>query len=268
MNLLTAMIAPARLRPVTDALRAGGFQGVMLSSAQATRPSPATLKYRGVRYADEATVRLELLVHPDEVDRVAHLVAAAVGSNGGGTEAEVSMWTGQVVQPLRPTPIPAVPTAPGPPSAASTTIVVGIDDPGESSEVIDYAGDQARAGMARLHVVHAYRDLAHVWRTSDAVAAVEEHRHDAEAGLAAAADDLRSRGLDVEHQVRAGRPADILASVAREQEADMIVIGAGGRRRRRRLGRIARELTWAAPCPVLVVPHVRDARAAGRSAQG
>jgi nucleotide-binding universal stress UspA family protein len=71
-------------------------------------------------------------------------------------------------------------------------------------------------------------------------------------------------GMDAEHRVAVGDPAESVAVIAAEEAAELIVVGA----RRGLLGgtlrsTLARDLAATAPCPVVVAaPHRTDARAA------
>lgn len=79
--------------------------------------------------------------------------------------------------------------------------------------------------------------------------------HDAaEARVAGTIEHLRGCGAQVRGAVRFGHPADEILSAARDQDADLIVVGARGRTRTGpfRLGRVAQEVVRYAQCSVLV----------------
>jgi universal stress protein A len=67
--------------------------------------------------------------------------------------------------------------------------------------------------------------------------------------------NLRDCGAQVGGGVRIGHPADEILSAARDQEADMIIVGARGRTSATcfRLGGVAQKVVRYAPCSVLVV---------------
>ena len=77
----------------------------------------------------------------------------------------------------------------------------------------------------------------------------------AEACMAETVVKLRDCGAQVGGAARFGHPADEILSAARNQEADMIIVGARGRTRatRFRLGGVAQKVVRYAPCSVLVV---------------
>ncbi|HTI14408.1 MAG TPA: universal stress protein [Dictyobacter sp.] len=95
-----------------------------------------------------------------------------------------------------------------------------------------------------------------------------EDRKQAEAILQKAHAVLRQYGFehcDVEHVIRIGAPAEEIASVARERNVQLIVIGSRGngfrqRVRRMLLGSISRRVLQLAPCPVMVTPPPVDVK--------
>lgn len=141
-------------------------------------------------------------------------------------------------------------------------IVVGIADLTAPGEKLTRAVVRARSGPVRLHLVHAYRDLAQVWLAQDALTAVEPLRRHSENRLAAIAAELEIEAGPIEYHARPGAPATVLASVAREQRADLIAIGAPqGRGSCWGAGGVMRRLARSCPCPVLVVPTMSGATA-------
>jgi nucleotide-binding universal stress UspA family protein len=79
-------------------------------------------------------------------------------------------------------------------------------------------------------------------------------RDDLRTSLADLSEPLRRLGAATEVEIRAGRPADVLTEVAREREADLLVVGNRGRGATRSalLGSVSAHLVDHAPCPVLV----------------
>jgi nucleotide-binding universal stress UspA family protein len=69
-----------------------------------------------------------------------------------------------------------------------------------------------------------------------------------------------------EHRVATGDPAEAVATIAAEEAADLIVVGArNGLRGRTLRSALARELAATASCPVVVAPPEPAGAAAGRS---
>lgn len=75
------------------------------------------------------------------------------------------------------------------------------------------------------------------------------------AAVEAADEKLRAGGLSVQAEVRRGDPALVLADVAAEENARLIVVGAGerGKLARRLIGSVADLVAERAPCSVLIV---------------
>lgn len=71
------------------------------------------------------------------------------------------------------------------------------------------------------------------------------------------AEELRLAGLHTAAYVRSGDPAEQICDVARERDADLIVVGTRGRGGAARvlLGSVARAVLLGASCSVLVVPN-------------
>ena len=77
----------------------------------------------------------------------------------------------------------------------------------------------------------------------------------------AAADRVKEEGLSVTRATRAGRPADVLTEMAREVEADVVVLGTHGLTgwRRAVLGSAAFEVAKTSGVSVLIVPRLGQA---------
>ncbi|GAA1161276.1 universal stress protein [Nocardioides aquiterrae] len=145
------------------------------------------------------------------------------------------------------------------PRVGPPTVVVGIDDPGESTDVLAAALRAAKERRARLVVVSTW------WRPP--VTKVSETGWQAvlEEGLDLALDAVgaRASGVPVEVQVRQARPAETL--IAASWNADLVVLGrhatvvpAGSH-----LGPVARSVLRESCCPVLLTtprdPHLHEA---------
>ena len=64
---------------------------------------------------------------------------------------------------------------------------------------------------------------------------------------------------DVDHEVRLGEPATVLAELAEQRRAELVVVGSRGRGawRSAAMGSVSAELVRLAPCPVVIVPRKR-----------
>jgi nucleotide-binding universal stress UspA family protein/GNAT superfamily N-acetyltransferase len=128
-------------------------------------------------------------------------------------------------------------------------IVVGTSGSESSHTVLKTVAALAAPLGAAVHLVGVHRFLAgHEQELKDAV------------GQAAAG--LRAAGLQVREELRRGDAALVLTDIAVEQNARMIVVGAGerGKPARRILRSVADLVAERAPCSVLIVrPRVAEA---------
>lgn len=142
---------------------------------------------------------------------------------------------------------------------ALTTIVVGVDLSAPSEQALERAAGLALHGGATLVMVHAQADdapienvdnevLKQIGEVSAAVRAEEVKR------LAEKQQQLAARGIHVELVHRTGPPGEVISEVAKERNADLIVIGTHGHTGLQRflLGSVAAAVLRHAPCDVLV----------------
>jgi nucleotide-binding universal stress UspA family protein len=142
------------------------------------------------------------------------------------------------------------------------TIVVGTDGSASAEGAVREAARLARATGARLVLVTAFSDL-HPYRERIQGSAREDLinlEKVAEQVLLRAAAQVDDHD-QVETVARHGDPAEVLADVAAEQNARLIIVGDRGLTgvTRFRLGSVSNKLSQHAPCSVLIV---RDADAA------
>jgi nucleotide-binding universal stress UspA family protein len=128
-----------------------------------------------------------------------------------------------------------------------TRIVVGAAETDAARKAIDTAIDLARLARAEVHFVLAfdpYRDKIDpetLPGSAQASAFLEK--------LAASTSDLTSRIHPV-----AGDPAEVILEVARDVDADLIVVGNKGMQGASRvLGSVTNTISHHAPCSVLIV---------------
>ena len=146
-----------------------------------------------------------------------------------------------------------------------TSIVCGVDESADSQAAIGVVASLADRLGARLVLVHvvevALVPSAAVAGSSGGIApppmipALRDEQEEAGArlleGIAA------SMGLDhAEHRVVVGLPAERLADLADDEDAELIVVGSRGRGRFKAafLGSVSNSLVGIARCPVLIVP--------------
>jgi nucleotide-binding universal stress UspA family protein len=153
------------------------------------------------------------------------------------------------------------------------TILVPLDGSALAERVLPYARLLARTIDARLHLLRVVSDARHERLAlddptvraetgvppgateHDSTAAWEALRQMAENSLAEYADRLRTAGLYVTYEVRAGAPAETIVEVAAECHARMIAMATHGYSgfARWALGSVADAVLHTAATPVLLV---------------
>jgi nucleotide-binding universal stress UspA family protein len=135
------------------------------------------------------------------------------------------------------------------------TIVVGIDGSATADIALGKAIDLARLTGATLHVVSAYEPTpAHVSGGSSSKEFSVGPDFQADAALQSALSRVRRKNIEVHEHAPKGSAADALLAVAKEQSADLIVIGSVGMQGARRvLGSVPNKVSHQASCDVLIV---------------
>jgi nucleotide-binding universal stress UspA family protein len=145
-------------------------------------------------------------------------------------------------------------------SEHADTIVVGTDGSEGAARAVSEAARLARMTGARLVIVSAVSDL-HPYREH-----IESSGREDLIQLGAVADQLLMRaaaeaGDDVEIETisRQGDPAQVLADVATEEDAQVIIVGDRGLSGVKRflLGSVSQKASHHAPCSVLIVRNGR-----------
>ena len=137
-------------------------------------------------------------------------------------------------------------------------ILVPVDFSEHAQSVIEWAAHLAEEHGSKVVLLHAYhlpvefQQLEGAYLPQDFWANV---KNEAQQQLAAYAEQLTARGLQVEAVVREGYPATVIEEEAERQQADLIVIGTRGLSgiKHLLLGSIAERVVQKAPCPVLTV---------------
>jgi nucleotide-binding universal stress UspA family protein len=142
------------------------------------------------------------------------------------------------------------------------TIIWATDGSHEAERALPSALDLAREGDAKLLVVHANERFG--GRAGGVPRLADED--EIVSALRAKVHELVESGVDAEFRVIHGTdrdPGDLVAKVARESAADVIVVGTRGHGRLAGmlLGSVTQRLLHVAPCPVLAVPPSVEAPA-------
>lgn len=138
-------------------------------------------------------------------------------------------------------------------------IVVPTDFSAESDKAWQVARRLARAVGGQLHLVHVFVEAplySEALMSGDRVREVyAEGRAWVEREMARLAEAARGEGLTVRTSLREGAVAAAIVEAAREDAADLVVVGTHGRGGidRALLGSVADRVIRLAPCPVLAV---------------
>jgi len=154
-----------------------------------------------------------------------------------------------------------VPIVPG-----FSKILVGTDFSDDSSFALDYAEEVARKFAAEIIVVHVDQPLTPVMMTPELGPSMdlgvmdriaEEQRLLAQRELDKIVLRLRDGGLKARSLLKVGSPFVEVVRAARNEGADLIVIGTHGRTGLAHvlMGSVAERVVRKASCPVLTVRH-------------
>jgi nucleotide-binding universal stress UspA family protein len=139
------------------------------------------------------------------------------------------------------------------------TIVAGVDLSAPSDQALERAAALAELRGAKLIIVHAQADDAPIANAGNAM--LEQlgevsaaMRAELARRLGQRVDALRARGVDAEVITRTGPPAEVIAAVASERDAQLIVVGTHGATGISRflIGSVASSVLRHATCDVLV----------------
>jgi len=137
-----------------------------------------------------------------------------------------------------------------------STVAVGTDGSPTAGEAVRVAADVARRYEAELVLLSAYHDSARDSVRVPVADAELQWAHSPGARLretlARTEDDLRRQGVGCRTLIDEGDPAEVLVRLAEECDADLLVIGNKGMKRRV-LGSVPNSVTHKAPCSVFVV---------------
>jgi nucleotide-binding universal stress UspA family protein len=133
-------------------------------------------------------------------------------------------------------------------------IVVGYDDTEPSKRALERAGELAKAFSAELVVTSVTPVVASIGRSAGAIDSTDPpEKHEQE--LASARAYLEGQGISAVLQPAIGEVAEAIVDVAREQGADLIVVGSRDHGALQRLlhHSISTAVAHKAACDVLIV---------------
>jgi nucleotide-binding universal stress UspA family protein len=137
-------------------------------------------------------------------------------------------------------------------------ILVGTDFSAVADHALEQALELAEQLQAKITLVHAYEIPIYGFPDGILVATTDlglQMSRAAQAGLSAAIEQHKGRGIEITSVLRDGPPWEEINAVAADVQADLIVVGTHGRRgiARALLGSVAERILRTATRPVLVV---------------
>jgi nucleotide-binding universal stress UspA family protein len=139
-------------------------------------------------------------------------------------------------------------------------VLLALDGSESSDEALAYAGRLSFDHGSKLHVVHVVEIL--VGRVAGTLRVNER---EIKAKIREQVDELTQAGLYAELEFRSamvGQCGNVIADIATEREADVIVTGSRGHSgfAGMLLGSVTQRLLHLADCPVLVIPRGAGAK--------
>lgn len=143
------------------------------------------------------------------------------------------------------------------------SILVPIDFSETSQKAAHYGAEMARALGGRLHILHVINqrilDLTqelgrkgfYNQEFKDVLGTMVQERRDA---MRTFLPETWREGLEVEFELRKGKPAEEIIKYAEEKQVDLIIAGATGKSALKAAfaGSVARSIVNHAPCPVIM----------------
>ena len=145
-------------------------------------------------------------------------------------------------------------------------ILIGLHDSEASRAALDYVRMQNWPAGSKALLLAAHEPTAFTYTESysaprESVEQVFDDDAEATRSLLDRAEGaLRDRGLETETRLANGDPREAIVGAARDEHADLIVVGARERSALSRVlqGSVAAHVVAHAPCNVLVVKHARS----------
>lgn len=142
-------------------------------------------------------------------------------------------------------------------------ILIPIDFSETSQKAAHYGAEMARVLGGRLHILHVINqrilDLTqelsrkgfYNQEFKEVLGTMVQERMDA---MSTFLPEIWREGLDVEFELRKGKPAEEIIKYAEEKEVDLIIVGATGKSALKAAltGSVARSIVNHSPCPVIM----------------
>ncbi len=210
------------------------------------------------------TTRIETGIPSQAVQTVAEGIGAdllVVGTHGRtGLDHVLIGSTAERVVRISPCPVLAIKAEKGGGGGASVSaikrIVVPVDLSTCSLDALEYAVLFAKPLGATVTILHALEPVAYGLDFSLTHAKEwKEQRDYLEKRLSVLSACLTAHGVQADHVLKPGLPADSIASYVTQQQFDLMIMGTHGRRGISHVlvGSIAGAMLRHAPCPVLTV---------------
>jgi nucleotide-binding universal stress UspA family protein len=137
-------------------------------------------------------------------------------------------------------------------------VAVGTDGSDRAAKAVAFAIDMARRYEARLIAISSYRPVSESRLQKEQEEAPQEIQwsinpmEEVEDILSSVESSALEAGVEVTTVASQGDPADVLIKHAEEQDADVLIVGNRGMKRRI-LGSVPNTVTHKAQCTVVVV---------------
>ena len=138
------------------------------------------------------------------------------------------------------------------------TVAVGTDGSETAAKAVEFALELASRYEAKIVFLSAFRPVSEGRLKSEARDAPEDVQwqinpaEDVEPALRDAEDSAKERGLDSKSEAKEGDPSKVLVELADKHNADVLVIGNKGMKRKV-LGSVPNTVSHNAGCSVLIV---------------
>lgn len=142
----------------------------------------------------------------------------------------------------------------------SNTFLLAVDGSPSSEKAVAYAASRAKSEQAKVVIAYVIEWSPYTFNTPQENEERHQRREEELARAASmvtpTAEKLEADGIEVDTEVRHGNIADVLISLAEENNAGQIIIGRGGEAglKARLFGSVVANLVQSSPVPVTVVP--------------